>query len=188
MIDFKKYGIKSPQDLMKYFESNMKYGFVYHGKVFTDLEPDFQKNMDQFYKLRLGEDFIKNKYGVCWDFCELERAFFEYANIEHKCYFIESFINREEGGPTHTFALFKNQNKWCWFEYAWQFERGFHEYNSLDEALVDIVEKFKSFFNSQVYNVRVYETKKFTKRVDTFEFVEQCLQSKQINLQNKELI
>ena len=179
-MDFKKYGIKNPQDLMKYFESNMKYGFVYRGKIFTDLEPEFQINMDKLYKLRIGEDFIKNKYGVCWDFCELERSFFEYAKIEHKCYFIESFINRDEGGPTHTFALYKHRNKWYWFEYAWQYYRGIHEYNNLDEALQDIASKFKLFFNSQVDNVRLYETKKFTKRVNTFEFVEQCLNANRV--------
>ena len=180
MTDFKKYNITTPQDLMKYFESNMKYGFVYRGKIFTDLEPEFQINMDKLYKLRIGEDFIKNKYGVCWDFCELERSFFEYAKIEHKCYFIESFINRDEGGPTHTFALYKHRNKWYWFEYAWQYYRGIHEYNNLDEALQDIASKFKLFFNSQVDNVRLYETKKFTKRVNTFEFVEQCLNANRV--------
>lgn len=179
-MDFAKYGIKTPEDLMNFFKSNMKYGFVYRNRVFTDLEPDFQKNMDKFYKLRLGENFIKNKYGVCWDFCELERTFFEYANIEHKCYFIESFINREQGGPTHTFALYKHKDKWLWFEYAWQYYRGIHEYNNIDKAIHDIVSKFKSFFNNQVYNIGLYETRKFTKRVDAFEFVEHCIKSKKL--------
>ena len=179
-MDFKKYGIKTPQDLMKYFESNMKYGFVYRGKVFTDLEPNFQENMDKFYKLRLGEDFIRNKYGVCWDFCELERAFFGKSNIKHKCYFIEGFKNRAEGGPTHTFALYKNKDKWCWFEYAWQYYRGIHEYSSVDQAIQDVVSKFKLFYNGNVQDVRLYETRKFTKRLDTFEFVEQCLNSTRV--------
>lgn len=187
MIDFKKYGIESPQELMEFFEKNMKYGFVYRGKVFTEFEPDFQKNMDKLYKLRLGDDFIKNKYGVCWDFCELERAFFENANIQHKCYFIESTINKNEGGPTHTFALFKNKDKWFWFEYSWELERGIHEYKNPEAALVDIVKKFKSFYNNQVHDIKVYETKKFTKRVDTFDFVAKCTHSKQIDLQGKEL-
>lgn len=185
-MDFSKYGISTPQDLMRYFEKNMKYGFVYHGKVFTDLEPNFQKNMDKFYKLRLGEDFLKNKYGVCWDFCELERAFFSNKQIEHKCFFIESFINRAEGGPTHTFALYKRGNKWFWFEYAWQFKRGIHEYESEQSALRDIVHSFKSFYEQSLNNVRVYETNKFTRRVNTFEFVEQCLHSKKVDLDKVE--
>lgn len=182
MINFKSYGIETPQDLMIFFKNNMKYGFVYRNKVYTDLEPDFQKNMDKFYKLRLGDDFIKNKYGVCWDFSELEREFLASANIEHKCYFIESFVNREEGGPTHTFALYKNKDKWFWFEYAWQYYRGIHEYNSLNEALKDIVEKFELFYDRKVFNVRVYEIGKFKKRVNTYEFVEQCIQSGPLNL------
>lgn len=106
-MDFEKYGVKTPEDLMNYFNANMKYGFVYKNKIFTDLEPDFQKNMDKFYKLRLKEDFLKHKYGVCWDFCEFEREFFESTGIEHRCFFIESFLKHENGGPTHTFALYK---------------------------------------------------------------------------------
>ena len=76
MVNFCKLGIETSKDLMNYFDKNMHYGFVYKKKVFTDNEPDFQKNMDKFYKLRVGEDFIKSGYGVCWDFCELEREFF----------------------------------------------------------------------------------------------------------------
>lgn len=177
---FEKYGIKTPKDLMKYFEANMKYGFVYRNKVFTDLEPDFQANMDKLYKLRIGEDFLKNKYGVCWDFCECERSFFENANIEHRCFFIESFIKREEGGPTHTFALYRENGKWFWFEYSWQYYRGIHEYESVESALQDILKKFETFFDGKVFNLRMYEFPKFKRRVNTYEFVEHCINSKRV--------
>lgn len=186
-MDFKKYKIESPKDLMNFFEKNMKYGFKYRNQIFTEDNPDFQKEMDKVYKLRLGEDFIKSGYGVCWDFCELERLFFLSKNISHECYFLESFINREEGGPTHTFALFKQNNKWCWFEYSWFAERGIWEYNSHEEALKDIVKKFKEFCNQvgQVSNVGLYRTKKFNRRLNTYEFVEQCLNSEKIELGTK---
>ena len=179
---FDKYNIKTPQELMKFFEDNMKYGFTYKGKVYTDLESDFQKNMDRFYKIRLGQDFINSGYGVCWDFCELERLFFSSFNIEHKCYFIESYVNRAEGGPTHTFAIYKQNNKWYWFEYSWFYHRGIWEYSTLDEALKDILTKFEKFYDRRLINIRMYETTKVTKRLDTFEFVEHCLNGKKINI------
>lgn len=181
-MDFKKYGIETPEDLMNYFQDNMKYGFIYRGKVFTDREPDFQKNMDRFYKLRRKEDFIKNKYGVCWDFCECEREFFEFSNIEHRCFFIESFISRKEGGPTHTLALYNKGNKWYWFEYAWQVYRGIHEYESVEQALKDVLGKFTAFYGRQLNQVRVYEFPKLSRRVNTFEFVEHCIRSKRVLL------
>ena len=182
MVDFDKYEIKSAADLMRFFEKNMYYGFTYRGKIFTDDQQDFQKNMDKFYKLRIGEDFIKNKYGVCWDFCELEREFFISKNIEHECFFIESFTNREDGGPTHTFVLFKSKNKWWWFEYAWQFHRGIWKYSSRKEALKDILEKFKNFFNRKLFDVRLYKTKSIQKRLDTYEYVERCINCERVEL------
>lgn len=175
-------GVNTPQELMQYFINNFKYGFVYRHKVFTDIENDFQKNMDKLYKIRLGEDFIKHKYGVCWDFCELERLFFIEKNIEHECYFIESYINSEEGGPTHTFALFKQNNKWYWFEYSWFYCRGIWEYNSKKDALKDILSKFKYFYDDKLINISIYKTKKVTKRLDVFEFVEHCLKGDKVNL------
>ncbi len=39
---FEKLKIKTPEDLLKYFKDNMKYGFVYRNKVFSDLESNFQ--------------------------------------------------------------------------------------------------------------------------------------------------
>ena len=187
MTDFKKYNISSPQDLMKYFEENMNYGFVYGKKVYTDSDPNFnfQKEMDRYYKLRLGEDFLKSKYGVCWDFCVLEREFFEQAGIENRCFFMEGFKNREEGGPTHTFALYKQDDKWIWFEYSWLYYRGFREYNSVEEALTDIVEKFKGFYDVKFESVKIFNLPRFDKRVDTCEFVERCLDQNQVTFQEE---
>ena len=177
---FKKLNITTPEELMQYFKNHCNYGFVYRNKTFTDDQPDFQKNMDKLYKIRLGEDFLKHKYGVCWDFCELERLFFLQENFEHECYFIESYITPEEGGPTHTFALFQHNNKWFWFEFAWLFYRGIWEYNSKEEALKDILEKFENLYDNQLINISIYQTQKVTKRLNAFEFVEHCLKGQKI--------
>lgn len=181
---FNKLKITTPQELMKFFEDNMQYGFTYRNKVYTDFEHDFQENMDKFYKIRLGKDFIKSGYGVCWDFCELERKFFTENNIEHKCYFIESYLNRKEGGPTHTFAIYKQNEKWYWFEYSWVYHRGIWEYNSIDETLKDILNKFEKFFDKKLINIGLYETEKVGKRLNAFEFVEHCLNGKKVNLKD----
>ncbi len=179
---FKKLDIKTPKELMQFLTNNYKYGFVYKNKIFTNTEPDFYKEFDKHYKIRLGEDFIKHKYGICWDFCELERLFFIKNNIEHECYFIESFINREEGGPTHSFALFKQKNKWFWFEYSWSINRGIWGYNSKEKAIQDILLKFEKYYNRKKENIRMYKTSKITKRLNSFEFVEHCLKGDKIKI------
>ncbi len=178
---FDKYNIHTPKDLFDFFENNMNYGFTYRNKVYTDLEPDFQENMNKFYRIRLGENFIQNKLGVCWDFCELERRFFMSKNIDHECYFIESYISSEEGGPTHTFLIFTQNNKWFWFEYSWLYHKGIHEYNSKEEALKDIMEKFNEFFDGKLINISMYKTKKVTRRLDAFKFVEHCLGGEKVD-------
>lgn len=179
---FKRLDIRTPQDLMKFFESNLEYGFVYRNKIFTPMKPYFSTNMDKLYKIRLGEDLIKNKYGVCWDFCELERKFFLQNTIAHECFFIDS-QNKENGAThTHTFALFKQNGKWYWFEYSWFYQRGIWEYATKEEALKDILLKYKKFHNDKLINIAIYKTKKVTKRLDVCEFMEHCVKGEKIQI------
>jgi len=179
---FKKLKINSAEDLMKYFKANMNYGFIYRHKIFSDLEQDFQENMNKLYKIRLNKDFIKNKYGVCWDFCEFERLFFDTMKIEHECFFIESYLTETIGGPTHTFTIFKEKTKWYWFEYSWFYHRGIWEFNSKEEAIKNIIEKFKNFYNNKLININLYKTSKVTKRLNAYEFVNHCLSGQKIQI------
>mgnify|MGYP002521725528 FL=1 len=105
---FKDNNVKTPQELLEYFIDNFRYGFTYKSKIFTDDEPNFQEKMDKFYRIRLGKDFIKHKYGVCWDFCELERLFLFEDNLEHECYFIESYTDDGKiGGNSHIRLVYR---------------------------------------------------------------------------------
>lgn len=177
---FKDNNIKTPQELMQYFNNNFKYGFIHRNKIFTDDEPDFQENMDKFYRIRLGKDFIKHKYGVCWDFCELERLCLLEYDLKHECYFIESHTDDEKNGPTHTFVLYTENNKWYWFEFSWFCYRGIWQYNTKSDALKDILLKFKNFFDNNLVNINIYKTTKVTKRLNTFEFINHCLKGQKI--------
>ena len=185
-MNFKEKGITTPKLLMQFLEKSMKYGFTYRGQVFTDDQVGFQEKMDKFYKIRLGEDFVKNGYGVCWDFCEFGRTFFEEFNIPHECYFIYSFLNNGKGGPTHTFALYKQDNKWFWFEYSWQNCRGIWQYNSKKEALLDIQKKFYEDFYGEVKKIDFYKFEKVKKRLNVYEFVDFCMKGRKLKVEEKE--
>ena len=180
-MDFKKYNIKTPKQLFNFLCKNMKYGFTYRNNIFTEDNPNFDLEFDKYYKIRLGEDFVNSGYGVCWDFCELERQFFNLAKINHVCYFFEAFKSREEGGPTHTFALFEQKNKWFWFEYSWGIYRGIWEYNSREEALRDIYKKYSDFYQNKL-NIDIYKFDEVNKRLNSFEFVEHCHNGEMIKL------
>ncbi len=181
-MDFNKYKIKTPKQLMEFLNKNLKYGFTYRNKIYTEDNPNFNDNMNKFYKVRLKKDFIKSGYGVCWDFCEFEREFFSSLKIKHECYFIVNFLTRIKGGPTHTFLIYEQNNKWYWFEYSWFNFRGIWEYSSRGEALKDIINKFISL-NAQKYNhTELYKTNRITKRLNTFEFCEHCFNQQKIDL------
>ncbi len=172
--------IKTPKQLMKYLSANFKYGFTHKNKIFTEDTPDFQDKMDQLYKLRTGKNFIKSGYGVCWDFCEFERDFFKQNNIYHECYFIFSFKNRKDGGPTHSFTIYNKNNKWFWFEYSWFTFRGIWEYNTKEEALNDIKTKFLQ--NNNVKSLEMYKINKAKAGLNTFTYIEHCLNGEKIEI------
>ena len=133
--------IKTPNQLMEYMQNNLQYGFVAKNKIYLDNNPNFQKDMDKYYKLSSPARLIKSGYGVCWDFCELQRAFFKANNIPYECYFIHSFKNRVEGGPTHSFTLFYANEKCYWFEFSWQSNRGIWQFENKQQALKKIIGK-----------------------------------------------
>ncbi len=175
-MNFEKYNIFTPYDLMNFFEKNLKYGFTYRGVAYTDEDENFQEKMNEHYKIRLDEDFIKSGYGVCWDFCELERQFFIENKIPHECFFIESCV-KYATSPTHTFCLFQNGDKnWCWFEYSWANEKGIKEYKTKEEALQDVVKRFREYCEcfGQLAELKIYKTRAITKRMDFNEFIDRC--------------
>ncbi len=181
-MKFKDLGITTPQDLLIYLQKNVKYGFTHGGKVFTEEEPTFMENFNKFYKIKLGKNLIKSGYGVCWDLTEFERLFFEEYGIEHECYFFLSFKNRQEGGPTHTFTLFKQNEKWCWFEFSWAYCRGIWEYETKEEALENILERFAKNCGKSKENIEAYKIDKVRKPLNAYEIVNHFMAGEKISI------
>lgn len=98
-------------------------------------------NFNDFYYLQTPEELLISKCGVCWDQVELERKLFKEHHISFKTYFI--FIKDDEMLPSHTFLVYKDNNKYYWFEHSWYKYRGIHEYNSIIFLLEDVINKFK---------------------------------------------
>lgn len=139
------------------------------------------------YILQSPEQTLKNKIGVCWDQVELERYYFNNTNLVFKTYFIVHYDN--DKCPTHTFLIYNKNNKVYWFEHSWNKYKGIHEYNSVNELLKDIKQKFITTELNNTYNSNnlvIYEYTKPTYGIGVLDFYKHCEKGKQIN--QKELI
>ena len=128
--------IKTPQELLE-FMSEIEYSWMdKQGNFHEDIIPE----MYETYSLMSPEEVLKYKKGICVDQTEFEREWFSKNNNEHKVMVIQ--IERQDSKPGHQFLIYKENNKYNWFENAWYDERGIHEYNSYEELINDIKQKF----------------------------------------------
>lgn len=139
------------------------------------------------YHLLEPTELLTIKCGVCWDQVELERYLFEQEDILTTTYFICKFDDNEHL-PTHTFLTYQKNNKYYWFEHAWEKYQGIHEYNTLKELLLDVKTKFILDNNGQENNFLtfVYEYQKPPKHLSMQEFYDYMETQKLIKL-NKPL-
>lgn len=118
--------------------SDIKYGYMNNaGNVCYSFD-----TFDDDYVLQSYKDILKTKTGVCFDQVELERHYLYNRDITSYfiCYYGE-FLQ------SHTFLVVKEDDKYIWFEHAWEKYRGIYEYNSLDELLNDVKNKFMNEYN-----------------------------------------
>ncbi len=119
---------------------NITYGFKNkNGDNILDIDPDW--NFDEYY-LQTPDELLRKKCGVCFDQVELERKLFKNKNIDFKTYFICTYDG--DMLPSHTFLVYQDKDKYCWFEHSWGRYRGIHKYNTNLELLLDVKDKFRS--------------------------------------------
>lgn len=160
--------------------SDIEYGWVdRNNNHYRNSEDLFSLN----YRLQSPKEIIENKIGVCWDQVELERYYFDSANLNIKTYFICHYDN--DKCPSHTFLTFEKDNNFYWFEHSWEKFRGIHKYNSLKELLIDIRKKFiktelKNKYNKD--NLMIYEYNKPKFNISCIDFCKHCENGKNINI------
>ena len=125
--------IKTPNELLDYMSSNITYGFLGKSKKRYESLKD-REGLNE-YIIQSGEEVLESNLGTCWDQVELERIWFANHNYNFKTIFLGFDVDYENTYPTHTFLVYEDNNKWYWFENAWEDERGIHEFNSFDDAL-----------------------------------------------------
>lgn len=162
-------------DLMK----DIAYGWIDQNNNKHHIVDD---HFSEDYRLQSPQEVSKNQIGVCWDQVELERYYMKsYENV--KTYFLVYYDHHN--CPTHTFLTYQKQKKYYWFEHAWNLFQGIHEYQSQEDLLLDVRNKFieKEFKNHfQKSNLILYEYQKLVSHLSVEEFYKHCEQGKKIFL------
>ena len=143
----------SPQKFYTYIKSNIYYGFV--DKAEKKYYPtDFENvDIDSLYILQAPKQVIKNKCAWCWDVVELLRYYLDAKNLYNETYYIEYINDKLKIHNTHTFIIFRQNNKWYNIEdNSSSNETGVFEYNSKEEAIEAISSSFKSWIK-EIYNL-----------------------------------
>lgn len=162
--------------------NDIKYGFVDNNKnIYPDNDENWDNTFSKSYRLQISNELLKTKYGVCWDQVELERYYLNEIGAEAKSYFIVEYDDKQ--CPTHTFIVVKDNNKYFWFEHSWEPYRGIHEFNNLNELLLDIKDKFKKMLikrNISTEEIVIYEYTEPKSNLNCLEFYKHCEQGKKV--------
>ena len=82
MKEFEK--IETPEKLLDYMRSNIRYGFVgkNDGKVYPPQIEGWGEGESPEYKPQDPEELLESGYGTCWEQTELEKDWFSKNNFE----------------------------------------------------------------------------------------------------------
>lgn len=162
--------------------NTIEYGFLdeFGNNIINDTEK-WNNEFYDFYYLLDPEELLEKKVGICWDQVELERKLFNENSIENETFFIYS----KDGNllPSHTFLTYKNDNKYYWFEHSWDKYKGIHEYNNLNELLIDVRGKFVIDNNiKDVNNTYIFQYERPKYNINCDDFYRYCESQKYIEL------
>ena len=167
--------INNPNELLE-FMSEFDYKWMdKKGNFHEEITP----NMYEDYSFMSPDEVLKYKCGICVDQTEFERNWFSKHNYNHKVMTIQ--IIREDSAPGHTFLIYQDNNKYYWFENAWYDECGIHEYDTYEELINDIKNKFiiqNDIKEQELDNLEIFESLKYPyhlsyKEMDKFKYREE---------------
>lgn len=148
---------KNVNEVLLYLQQ-INYGWLDSEKnSHNQLDKSFKKQ----YILAKPEEVINFKIGTCFDQVELERQIFKSLGLKFNSYFMIYYDSKKI--YTHTFIVYEENDKFYWFENAWENYRGIHEYLSLYDLLTSIKEYFLHFNNIKCFDndyLCIYKYKK----------------------------
>ena len=141
--------IKTPQELLKFMSNNITYGYLGNsGRVYYYQDFDFNDKWEEEYILETKDEVLNNLVGNCWDQVEFAREWFLNHNYEVKTFFEMVSLDYDNNYPSHSFLIYKDNDKWCWFENADYTNRGIHLFQSLEELISYQYQKYLDLLDS----------------------------------------
>ena len=145
--------INTPEELLEFMSNNIIYGYISNNGKLYDNPNDSEWNMcfHDTCIIQSPNSLLETKHGTCWDQTELERYWFINNNYEIKTIFLLFVVNKPNNLPTHSFLIFKKDNKYYWFEHSFTPYKGIHEYDSEKELIDDVCSKQIEYALSEGY-------------------------------------
>lgn len=163
--------VQSVNELLDFLQ-DIQHGYMDVDKnVSYEIDSGFKKK----YILSSPEDVLKNGVGTCFDLVELERVYFKNLGLKFQTYFMVYYESKKVF--THTFVVYEENEKFYWFEYAWNKNQGIHEYMSLYDLLTDVRDNFKKNNNLKFMDLDylcVYKYKKPKFHIGLKDFYKHC--------------
>lgn len=124
------------------YNTNNMYYYV-HNRNYEG--PADNKAFQKYYYVLSPKEFGRYEGGVCWDYVAYQADYFKknYPSLDYKVFYMMSIHEDPDDVPTHTFMLFKYENKWFWFESSWKPYMGIWEFSSIPAALTYITNAHK---------------------------------------------
>lgn len=129
--------------------NNYEYIVPNSGDIISEVSDDaFTDN----FRLLSPTEFEKYKGGVCWDYVVYEAYYFNkhFSDIPYSVYF--EVLDNKADCPTHTFLIFRYDNKYYWFESSWKPMCGIYggfttEKDAVDYAMskLDLKTNYRSY-------------------------------------------
>ena len=114
----------------------------------------------EFNKLKTPKELIETKSGSCHDQTAFELYILKRLGIKSGAlFFLEYNSKTNQGGMTHSFAYYIDNNQYYWFENAWDDFRGIHKFSSLSEIKKVILSMHK---NKKFGNIKTYDNIEFS--------------------------
>lgn len=132
--------LNTPEKLSSYMKANIKYGYLRRdtNKVETN---DFD-NFYLKYSLMSPKEVYESGVGICWDQTLFEKYVFD--NIIKKYDYKIFFLQQENiNESTHTFLVYTKNNKYYYFENAFEECAGIKEFKSYDEAISYVADNIR---------------------------------------------
>ena len=126
---------------------------------------EYEEDMENYF-LKSPDDLVRLGKGVCWDQAELERAWFSKHGYESKVIYIQQF-NKE--CSTHSFLIYKDKDKWAWFEHSYSDHKGIHKgYEHIRDCICDVYEKMYYDIGDYGFTAHLLKKPKFGMSVSEY--------------------